>query len=192
MTVTRVETLICNGNWSTLALFAVHHPLAVLAFPMQIQSTLDGKNIKSALHGGKTTAIRNSRGHYDYTEPWPPVQQDCAIPARYLNQTMIASVQDLERKYQSQGFNVAVYLAPIPACTNAAVFAKRTYRDLSQSVPAVLPPSLFAEDGFYGHPRPNAVPEASHLLAHALRTRADMAGPLGRDVSDPFCISKLK
>ncbi len=186
-----IETLIRSGSWNTLASFSLHHPLAVLAFPMQIQSTLDARNVKSALHGGKTGDIQDALGHFDYTEPWPPVQEGCAIPPQYVDRTTVTSVQDLVRKYSSQGFNVAVYLAPIPACRNAGLFARRTYGGLTLRGPAVLAPSSFAQDQFYGHLRPEAVSTASHLFSEALRTRADMARPLSLG-SGPLPASKLR
>ena len=164
-----IETLIRNGEWSALGRFTAYHPLDVLAFPMQIQSTLDIRNLKAAMHGGKTGDMQQTFGHRDYTEPWPAVSAACEIPQRYIMQTAQTSVQDLAEKYRRQGYRVVIYLAPIPACSNSGLLTQRPSGDFALKSPATLAASSFAQDDFYGHLWPAAVPAASHLLADTLR-----------------------
>ena len=162
------EMLLRNGTWRDIAGYAVRHPVQLLAFPLQLNSTIGLNNLREALHGSRAADVSQALGHRDYTEPWPPMSAACVIPDHYLDQTGFASLQTLVRKYQARNIQVAVYLAPVPGCRNAARVTQRSFGDLAAAAPVTLPPPDFADDGFFGHLRPQEVPLASHLFAQAL------------------------
>jgi len=90
---------------------------------------------------------------------------------------MPSSVRALAQKYRALGYNVAVYLAQMPACENASHFASQSYNGLAIAPPATLPTSSFKQDGFYAHVTPESVPAASRLFAHTIEARTAVTKP---------------
>ena len=182
------EILLRNGTWSDIGFYAEHHPLDLLMFPFQqLNSTLRISKFKEAFHADRAADTFSSLGHRDYTEPWATLDSSCIIPNRYIDQSTSTSVQLLMRKYQQQNFTVAVYLAPVPSCTNAHVVTDRMFSDVRAAHPIGLPASSFANDGFYGHVRPPSVAMVSHLFAQSIRPYAEAASACkGGDHSSLF------
>lgn len=172
------EMLLRNGSWQAIRNYTAHHLLDVLAFPLQLNSTIGLDNLKQAIHHNRSVDVRATLGHRDYTEPWPALLSSCAIPEKLLNQRSYASVQTLAEKYERQNMRVAIYLAPVPQCTNTSSLTHRSFAELATLPPVTLPASDFASDGFFGHLRPEVVPVASHLFAQALTSRNDMVAAL--------------
>ncbi len=166
------EMLLRHDTIAQIAHFAIAHPLELPAFPLRNYSTVGPPILKTLLRGDDREArTAAALGHVDYTEDYPPISPDCQLPARFLNADKTASVQALAQKYRAHGYEVAVYLAPIPACTNAAHFASQTFNGLAVAPPATLPPPSFKQDGFYAHMTPESVAASSRLFANAIASR---------------------
>ncbi len=163
------EMLLRHDTSAQILRFAVRHPLELPAFPLRNYSTVGPTIIKTLLHGDNREAqTAAARGHVDDHEDYPPLGADCTIPTRYLDADKAESVRALAQKYRALGYNVAVYLAPMPACANASHFVTRTYKGLAVAPPATLPTTSFRHDGFYAHLMPEAVPAATHLFAETI------------------------
>ena len=163
------EMLLRHASLSGLFAFARAHPLELAAFPLRSYSSFGPQVLKSLLKGvdrGAETA--EARGHVDDTEPWEPLSASCLIPSSDLEFRRTASVRELADKYRARGFQVAVYLAPLPACRNAEALKNETGGGLAREPAALLPPEDFKADGLYAHIEPAAVPTASKLFAYAI------------------------
>ena len=167
------ELLLRHGTPAQIAGFTREHPLELAAFPFRSYTSLGPTVLKSLLHGvdrEQQTALAG--GHADDTEDYPPLTPSCTLPPREAAPQRTDTVRALAAKYQARGYNVAVYLAPVPACSNASLFAGQTYNGLALAPPAVLPATDFLADGLYGHMEPGSVAAASKLFAETLRSRA--------------------
>jgi hypothetical protein len=164
------EMLLRHDTPPQIAVFARRHPVELLAFPLRNYSTVTPFIIKTILHDGDREArTAAALGHADDRENYPPVSPDCNLPTRLLDTSKDASVQALAQKYRARGYNVVVYLAPVPACSNASQLAKQTFHGLAVAPPATLPPPSFKQDGFYAHVEPDSVPAASRLFAETMK-----------------------
>lgn len=163
------EMLLRHDTPAQIARFAIAHPLELPAFPLRNYSTVGPTILKTLLRGDDREArTAAALGHVDDTEDYPPTSPDCQLPARFLDADKATSVQALAQKYRARGYQVAVYLAPMPACWNAAHFANQTYNGLAIAPPAFLPPTSFKQDGFYAHMMPESVAASSRLFANAI------------------------
>jgi hypothetical protein len=164
------EMLLRHGSASQIAGFTLKHPLELAAFPFRSYSSLGPGVLKSLLRGvDREGQAAQALGHADDTEDYLPLARNCVIPSRDVSQRQTETVRALAAKYIAQGYRVAVYLAPIPACGNASAFAGLTYNGLAVAPPAVLPASGFLADGLYAHIEPASVPAASHLFAQTIQ-----------------------
>lgn len=164
------EMLFRHGSWPEIASFARRKPLEVLTFPLEVYSTLGWNNLKYALHhrNGEQEAYA-LLGHMDYTFPFPPMPTPCKLMANGVGSSGDASVRALMSTYRDRGMRVAVYLAPIPGCTDTEVVLQHRFRSLDATPPVVLPPSWFVGDNSDAHIRPGQVPANSRLFAAGLR-----------------------
>jgi len=167
------ELLLRHGTASQIAGFTLKHPLEIAAFPLRSYSSLGPGVLKPLLHGvDRQRQAAQALGHADDTEDYPPLAPNCIIPERDATQRNAETARALSAKYAARGYNVAVYLAPIPACANASAFADLTYNGLAVAPPAVLPAGDFLGDGLYAHVEPDSVPAASRLFAQTIQSRA--------------------
>lgn len=159
--------------------YTAHHPAEILQFPFRLYSTFGPKIVKAALHHvHREEETAQALGHVDYTEPVEPLTAACRIPAKYMDVTGSASVQDLKRRYSTPATQVMVYLAPSPDCVNSSPLLQRSFASLGASPPVLLPASDFAADPYYAHIRPDFVPTATALLAKVVSERLQLE-PLG-------------
>ncbi len=169
------QMLLRNGSWHDIASFARAHPLALLAFPWQANSMLGVKNVWMTLRSDRQRDTERARGHIDYNDPIGPLQAPCKINDADIRETSSASVERLVSRYAARGLHVAVYLAPIPACSNSGIFTERSFAQLGAAPPATLPPPYFAADGMFAHILPPFVPASSRLFVDALRSRRELS-----------------
>ncbi len=163
------EMLLRHDSPRQIAEFALHHPLEFAAFPLRSYSSLGPGVLKPLLRGdNRAQQAAAALGHADDSENYPPLDQRCTIPSQLIARDRAATVRALAAKYQSRGYEVAVYLAPVPDCTNASAFANRGYDGLAIAPPATLQASAFLDDGLYAHMEPASVSEASRLFADAI------------------------
>lgn len=163
------EIMLRHGSWSQILRFALQHPLELPAFPLRDYTSIGSTWIQSLLH--KTDRMQETAkalGHVDDREDYPALAKDCRIPSRYLDARNDTAVRTLAAKYRERGYKVAVYLAPMPDCSNARALPDKTYDNLALAPPAKLPPSDFKGDGLYAHVQPESVPAASHLFAQTI------------------------
>ncbi len=164
------EMLLRHGTPGQIAAFTRQHPLEIAAFPLRSYSSLGPGVLKSLLRGtNREQQAAQALGHADDTEDYPPLTPNCTIPQRDVADQRTATARALVARYTAQGYHVAVYLAPIPACTNSQAFAGRSYNGLALAPPAVLPAQDFLADGLYAHMEPASVPAASQRFAQTIQ-----------------------
>ena len=164
------EMLLRHDSLADIARFAVKHPLELPAFPLRNYSTVGPTIVKSILHGdNRAVSTAAALGHVDDREDYPPLGADCSLPARYLKADRVDSVRALASKYKLRGYNVVVYLAPMPACSNAVQLTHGTFDGLALAPPAALPPASFKGDGFYAHINPGSVAQSTQTFISVLR-----------------------
>jgi hypothetical protein len=172
------EMLLRHDTPGQIAHFAIKHPLELPAFPLRNYSSVGPSILTKFLHGDNREAeTAAALGHVDDQENYPPVNPDCQLPARFLREDKDNSVRALAQRYRAEGFNVVVYLAPMPDCSNAARFAQQTYGGLAVAPPATLPTTFFKQDGFYAHIIPEFVPAASRLFANTIQAHTTVPKP---------------
>lgn len=170
------EMLFRHARWPEMATFAWHHPLDTLIFPLRLYSTFGTGMLRSMMAGqDRARSTAEALGHADDPDPLPPISDDCLLPQRLLKASRDATVQELAHKYTEQGMKVMVYLAPIPACRNAALVLQQQFPALDAAPPAQLPPHGFLADPNFAHIEPTFVPQASNLFAAALGQRLGIA-----------------
>ena len=162
------EMLLRNGTAHQIGQFIRTHPLDILAFPLQLHSTLGLRNIRQALQHSREQETAAAGGHVDYLEPYPPMTQPCRLPENYLSQRNADSVDTLVQRYAGPQTKVIVYLAPVPACANAPQLATAKLSSAPVLPPVPLTAGDFAEDGFFAHIRPDQVPAATSLFVRQL------------------------
>ena len=175
------EELLRYGSWRVIAHTFRRYPLQFLVFPFQTLEPLGLKQIQHVLrHEAAKRGAETVRdfGHWGYTLPYDALKPDCQLRQEYTLAQPSVTVSRLKEHYQSQGMQVAVYLAPIPDCTNAASVLAHSYVGVSAAPPAVLPPSWFADDSFAAHVWPEHVPQSSELLVERVR---EILGQSARD-----------
>jgi hypothetical protein len=172
------EMLLRHDTPAQIARFAWKHPLELPAFPLRSYSSVGPAILKSMLQGDNREAqTAAALGHVDDREDYPAIGPKCSLPARDLESDKADSVRALAEKYRARGYNVAVYLAPMPACANADHFNGNTYGGLAIAPPATLPPGFFKQDGFYAHIEPDSVAAASRVFADAIRAHTALIKP---------------
>lgn len=172
------EMMLRHGSAAEILQFELHHPLELIAFPIRLYSTFGSTMLVEALHHRSRSAdATEALGHAPFDEPYGTLQDLCRIPAPYLKQYGADSVQELRSRYQAQGMDVMVYLAPVPNCTNSGTLHDRSFAAASASPPALLPPTDFAGDAYYAHILPAQVPVASQIFAKALSEHLQQVAP---------------
>ena len=160
------EMLLRHGTVAEIWHFALQHPLELPAFPLRNYTSFGVPILKKILTGhDRARETADALGHVDDQENYPPLQADCTLPPRYMKASSSDSVQNLASHYRALGYQVAVFLAPIPDCPNAAEISARSYDAVAAKPPQTLPASSFLQDGFYAHVQPRSVPLTSKFFA---------------------------
>ncbi len=166
------EEILRYGSPREIAHAFAQYPTQFLVFPFQELEPLGLRHIRHMLrHEDSTRGADTARafGHWDYTLPYPALEQDCQLRTEYTKAVSHASVQKLKQQYTVPGMQVVVYIAPFPKCSNSSQVASMSYADVDAAPPAMLPAGWFASDSFTAHIRPEHVREASLLFADRLR-----------------------
>lgn len=164
------EMMLRHDTWGNIGRFALQQPTELLAYPFRLYSTFGPKMIKAVLHHvDREKEVADALGHADYKEHFAPLTSDCLIPRDYLAKTGTASVQALVQKYTTPQTRVLVYVAPVPACRNAAEETGRPFADVHAEGQKTLPPEEFAADPYYAHVLPQFVPDSTAQLIATLR-----------------------
>ena len=160
------EMLLRHGTIAEIWRFASQHPLELPAFPLRNYTSFGVAILKKILTGhNRARETADALGHVDDQENYPPLQAACTLPSRYIGTTESESVRNLASHYRALGYQVAIYLAPIPDCRNAAEISGRSYSAIGALPPQTLAPSCFLQDGFYAHVQPRSVPLTSKQFA---------------------------
>jgi hypothetical protein len=168
--------MLRHDTWPEITQFAIQHPLELLSFPLRNYSRFGARYFATLLHHkdrGKLTA--EALGHIDYTDDFPPVEVNCEIPPGNISASASDTVHRLAQKYIGLGYKVVVYLAPVPACANAAAVTNRAYESLVLAPPSELSPAAFKQDGFYAHIQPGYVRLASRVFSDTIAHAAPVA-----------------
>lgn len=164
------EMLLRHDTVAQIARFALQHPLEIPAFPLRIYSTVGPTVLKTLLHGEDREAqTAAALGHVDDHEDYPAMTADCTLPERLLSPSKADSVHALVQKYKARGYNVLVYLAPLPACANSEHFIGETFNGLALAPPVALPSPFFKQDGLFAHAMPAAVPQVTQSFIDNVR-----------------------
>jgi hypothetical protein len=162
------ETLLRHGSPAAIARFGLAHPLELLAFPFELNSTFGADSLKQTLNTDRARLTAEAFGHISYTDPIAPNHSPCRLPARYLKPTGAATIRSLIARYSSPQTRVVVYLAPIPNC-DGAHRVQTSFPGIQPLPPYILPHNWFASDGLYAHATPEHVPRITQLFIDALR-----------------------
>lgn len=164
------EMMFRHMDAREISVFGLQHPFEMIEFPFRLYSTFGPKMVSSVWHHVDREKITaEALGHADYTEPFPPLNGSCQIPANYLANIGSDSVRELVRRYTTPGTRVMVYLAPIPSCSNSAKVLARSFVGVGAVPPKPLPAASFAGDPYYAHVLPDSVRASSILFANALK-----------------------
>ena len=167
------EMMLRHESSREIIHFTLRHPTEMLEFPFRLYSTFGPKMIAAALHHvNRERDTANSLGHADYNDAvFPPLKAGCTIPSSYLLKRGTESVAELLRRYSTPQTRVAVYLAPVPDCSNSAEAVARSYAGLQAAPPVTLPAEDFVGDVYYAHILPAKVPVATQVFAQWLEDR---------------------
>jgi hypothetical protein len=169
------EMLARHGSWIQIVRFAVAHPSELFYFPFRVYSSLGPSSLKHLLDSkGKIPEVAASLGHVRNSLYFPPLSNDCTIPASNIAQQRDASVRSLMVKYSSPQTSTMLYLAPVPGCQNAGALRNAVTENLHTPLPAVFPPRDFTSDGYYAHLLPTAVPQGTDLAVAAVRSHLEL------------------
>ena len=166
------EEILRYGSWREIARAVRSYPLQFLVFPFQTLEPVGMRQLVKALrHEDAERGPETARafGHWDYILPYPALSAECRLRPEYEKSMPHDLIRHLKQKYEAQGMQVIVYLAPIPGCSDSTQVAKDQYGDLQAAPPLVLPPGWFADDSFTAHIRPEHVRETSLIFADRLR-----------------------
>ena len=164
------EMMLRHMRFREIAAFAWHHPTELPEFPFRLFSTFGPKIVRAALqHVNREASTADARGHADFAEHFPPLDDQCVLPQALLDQQNDVSVRELAARYRTTETSVLVYLAPLPRCGNSAQLNGRSFADLSAAPPTLLPADFFAGDRYYAHIRPPFVEQSSMLFAKVLQ-----------------------
>ncbi len=172
------EVLAIHGSPREIAAFVRQYPAMALRFPIYFYAANITTVAHAVLHGGRTAD--ESRNSADYTFPNVRSQaltSPCEISPSRAEQTGDDTARTLLTRYRTPQSDVLLYLAPIPACSNAATVAARTYVGLTPAPPTILPAPFFSDDLNFDHPLAHNVPQATGLLAQAVRQRLQLPPP---------------
>jgi hypothetical protein len=165
------EMLARHGSLSQIVRFAVAHPSELFYFPFRVYNSLGPTSLRHWLDSrGKIPEVAASLGHVRNSLYFPPLSNDCTIPASNIAQQRDASVRSLMVKYASPQTRTMLYLAPAPGCQNAGALQSAVTENLPTPPPAVFPPGDFTSDGYYAHLLPEAVPQATDLAVAAVQS----------------------
>jgi hypothetical protein len=180
------EMLARYGSASEIWAFVRRHPSLALQFPIQLYSVAPRAALLPLLrHQDRVAAVKATMGHMD-AQARRHLEAPCQLPAGLVADSKFDSVLALAAKYRSPETRVMIYLAPIPACTNAQNVVDRPYAELSAAPPREMSPEQFLDDRNFAHLDPRAVPVATEAFADALRAAlADGAGASGPHASGP-------
>ncbi len=164
------EMLLRHMRFREIAAFAARHPTELLEFPFRLFSTFGPKIVRAAWHHVNREAnTTEARGHADFAERLPPLDDGCMLPQAFLAQREDGSVRELADRYRTAETSVLVYLAPLPQCRNSAPLRGQSFADLQAAPPALLPARCFAGDRYYAHILPPFAAQSSLLLAKVLQ-----------------------
>lgn len=164
------EMLLRYGTARQILDFTARHPMEMLLFPLRLNSTLGVANLKASLRTDRAVSLAQDLGHADYTDPFPPLSEGCALEPDQAAPTPDTWVRELRQQYSTPQTTVAVYLAPLPACSNAGSVTARSYADIQAAAPVALPPSWFARDGLNAHILPNHVHDSTALFTRFVQS----------------------
>jgi hypothetical protein len=150
-----------DALWFPIRFYHVHHPSAVL---------------HGVLHPNRQS-LAATMGHESLLEAGMPAA--CTLPVEFLDDARsTTSASRLLARYKTANTRTIVYVAPVPACDNAAPL-HHPYPELAAAAPLLLPPPSFVDGGHDSHIQAAALPVTTRafidaippvLNAHALST----------------------
>jgi hypothetical protein len=165
------EILFRHGSGAAIESFASQHVTDLLAYPFQFYDASLGSSLIGLIrHQDHVKDVVASRGHYMQKSRTGAIAESCLYPQRFIDLSASNSVQQLTTRFAGFAAREVVYLAPIPACSNAQIFVQRDYSPLKVvGPPVLLPPSNFRADGPFVHALPVGVPLVSSTLVGVIK-----------------------
>jgi hypothetical protein len=161
------EQVIRNGTLHDFTQLVRERPVDMLRFPFRFYLLLSRINL---LWNHRYVPQRVTKGHIVFSEAFGHQSPDCRFPNRFLSPVGTASVEQFIGKYSTPQTKVLVYLAPLPACTNLSAVQGLTSRSTMQFEPSiVLPPDMFANDGYSVHSLKAGSEVRTQVLADRIR-----------------------
>ena len=160
------EILLRHGSVLEILRFAAAHPRDALLLPLRFYHVHHPSAVLRGMRHPTPPFLAATMGHLDFNQPAIP--PNCTLPAQFLSDAVTTtSVRTLLTRYNTPHTRAIVYIAPVPACANAASL-RHPYPEISAAPPVVLPPTAFADDGHYAHLQATAVPIATQAFTDAL------------------------
>ena len=163
-----------------IAAYVRRHPGDAILFPIQFYRIGPRDSALAFIrHQNRFAELETTMGHKDELVGThiASVASPCELPASFLRGSGFGSVQALAARYRSAATRVLIFVAPIPACTNAAPIMGRAYSEVGALPPRELAPSSFIDDHWFAHAVPDAVPAFTHMLAESVRAALDAQTP---------------
>ena len=165
------EVLFRHGSRQDVVAYVRHHPADVFRFPLLFYSINPIAAARAVWHHRHPVqAVAASHGYADPMAHYPSLAEPCTLPPTVLSDPSHQTIEDLLRTYTTPQTRTLLYLAPIPACTNASALTSRFYPVLHAAASRTLPVVDFKSDVTYAHVRPNAVSEVTAALLKTLNS----------------------
>jgi hypothetical protein len=162
-----VALTIRHGSLATLWKAVVSYPAAVSDSGRE---TL-GNMLRGLFHERPLLLpqIRASRGHQPILDvPGLSAPGPCSVGV--VDPHDLAYANYFRQKYGKLGYNVVIFVPPVPDCTDSFSAFHETLRGVSDNELITLPRAWFADDRRLVHARQEAVGAISRQLAETLRT----------------------
>ena len=164
------EMMLRHGTFAEIAGYYRHHVQELLTFPFGFYrvNTISGF-LNLRLPDPPPSDLARTQGHRDLPK-LKPMGGQCTLPADYLSGHLpMGTARELVDRFNTKQTQAILYLAPVADCTNISEVERADYSQFPGTVPHVMAPSTFANDGYYAHPMPPNVPLFSDQLVERIR-----------------------
>lgn len=163
------EVLAHQGTAAEILDYAWKHPAESLEFPFQFYlANSSWRAVVERPYRYAGAEVARTQGHLS-NPARTPLPAQCEFWPAMTHDLRFDSVKALGAKYKTAETKVLYFIAPIPACRNAAAVVSQPYDALPAAPPRGLPVSIFSGSVMYLHPQPDAVPAVTDQLVDAVR-----------------------
>jgi hypothetical protein len=171
------EVLAHQGTGAEIFAYAWSHPSESLEFPFQFyMANSSWRAVVQRPYRYAGAEVARTQGHLS-NPALTPLPEQCEFWPSATHDLRFDSVKALGTKYGTAETKILSFVAPIPACRNAAAVLNQPYNTLPAASPRELALSMFSGSVMYLHPTPEAVPAVTEQLVEAVRPMLGDARP---------------